>query len=56
MVRVIGSLADSTGDDASLTATVKVEVPACLGVPAIAPVEDVNESPLGSAPEATLQL
>jgi hypothetical protein len=41
---------------ASVTFAVKEEVPEADGVPEIAPEEEFNASPLGSEPEARLQL
>jgi len=43
--------ADCTGMLPSVTVAVKVEVPLVVGVPEIAPVEDVRVSPAGSVPE-----
>jgi hypothetical protein len=40
----------------SFTCTVKVDVPALIGVPAITPVELVNVKPPGRLPEVTDQL
>ena len=38
---------------ASLTLSVKLNAPDRMGVPEIAPVEEVNESPGGSCPDVT---
>jgi hypothetical protein len=40
---------------ASLTLSVKLNAPDRMGVPEIAPVEEVNESPGGSCPDVTDQ-
>ena len=37
----------------SVTSTVKLAVSAVVGVPVIAPVEELSDSPLGRAPEYT---
>ena len=39
------------GDEESLTCTLKGDIPACVGVPLICPVEAVRPSPVGKAPE-----
>ncbi len=43
-------------DFASVTATVKLEVPGEVGVPEITPVVDAKAKPLGSDPEAMDQV
>ena len=40
----------------SVTCTVKLDVPAVVGLPAIAPVLAVSERPAGSDPVAMLQV
>ena len=40
----------------SVTRMVKLEVPAVVDVPVIAPVEESSDSPLGKAPELTDQV
>ena len=37
----------------SVTLAVKAEVPAAVGVPLIAPVEELSASPAGSEPESS---
>ena len=44
------------GEPESITFTVKLEVPAVVGVPEIAPVAAVSVRPAGSEPEVILQL
>jgi hypothetical protein len=44
------------GEDESVTVTVKVELPAVVGVPVMAPVEAARLSPAGSDPVVTAQL
>jgi hypothetical protein len=41
---------------ASVTETLKLNVPAAVGVPEIAPVVPLSTSPVGSAPLATAKL
>jgi len=43
-------------DSESVTCTTKLLVPACVGVPVIAPVPAASNSPCGSVPEVTLQV
>lgn len=45
-----------TGLPASLTVTIKLEVPLAVGVPEITPVEAANVRPAGRLPEVTDQL
>ena len=44
------------GDAESVTLIVKLEAPAVVGVPEIAPVAAVSVRPVGSEPEVMLQL
>lgn len=53
---VMEAWAVAIGDDASRTSTVKVDVPASVGVPAIVPEEGVRARPAGSVPETTLHM
>jgi len=48
--------AEVAGEPESVTLTVKLEVPAVVGVPEIAPVAAVSVRPAGSEPEVMLQL
>lgn len=47
MVRPRLWLTDCAGDDESVTATLTLNVPVCVGVPLIAPVEEANDKPEG---------
>jgi hypothetical protein len=51
-------LADAVvaGEPESVTLTVKLEVPAVVGIPEIVPVDAVRVRPAGNAPEVILQL
>jgi hypothetical protein len=40
----------------SVTCTVNVEVPGVVGVPEIAPVDELSDNPAGSVPTVTLQV
>jgi hypothetical protein len=53
---VIERLVVAEAPFASVTLKVTVEVPAALGVPVIAPVDALSESPAGSVPEVIDQL
>ena len=48
--------AEVAGELESVTLTVKLEVPAAVGVPEIEPVAAVSVRPAGSEPEVMLQL
>ena len=48
--------AEVAGEPESVTLTVKLEVPAAVGVPEIAPVAAVSIRPAGNEPEVMLQL
>jgi hypothetical protein len=48
--------AEVAGEPESVTLTVKLEVPAVVGVPEITPVAAVSVRPAGSEPEVMLQL
>jgi hypothetical protein len=56
MVMLSGALAVAGGDSASVTCTVKLEMPAPLGVPVIAPVLAFKCKPTGKLPAMTLQV
>ena len=51
-----GVLAVAGGDWESLTCTVKLEVPAVIGVPEIAPLLAFSVKPVGKLPWMTLQV
>jgi len=48
--------AEVAGEPESVTLTVKLEVPAVVGVPEITPVAAASVRPAGSEPEVMLQL
>ena len=50
------AVCDCTGEDESVTLTVKLEEPAAVGVPAIAPVDAFRLSPAGSVPDKMFQV
>ena len=52
---VIVRLCDATNASAAVALTVKVELPATVGVPLILPVEELMESPVGKEPLEMLQ-
>jgi len=48
--------AESAGDPESVTFTVNVKVPGVVGVPEMAPVDELKLNPGGSVPLMTLQV
>lgn len=50
------AVADCTGEDESVTLTVKFDVAAAVAVPIIAPVEAFRLSPAGNEPEVTVHV
>jgi hypothetical protein len=52
---VMLKLADAMVPEASVTSPVKTDVPAAVGVPAIAPVAAESVSPAGNEPDITLK-
>lgn len=53
---IMDAVAVEIGEEESSTLTVKVEAPAWVGVPEMAPEEEVRASPFGSVPEARLHV
>lgn len=56
IVMLAGHVAVSAGVSESTTCKTKLEVPVVVGVPAIAPVDVLSESPTGKEPEISDQL
>jgi hypothetical protein len=48
-------VAETAGDDESVAMTVKLEVPAVVGVPEMTP-DELRERPAGSVPEERVQV
>ena len=55
-VMLSGAIAVAGGDSESLTCTVKLAVPAVIGVPEITPLLALRVKPLGKLPLMTLQV